>query len=179
MRYQVERLATFFPHLLLLSGAYQRALLDLAHLSNLRVVPDPCAHAGKGPMAGLLAGLRCCSTEWLAVLPIDSPYFPPQAFDDALALVGQHRVLGWIDAEGKQQWLPGLYHRGLMSSLERSLEREALSLGRWVADQNPAYLPWTRSEMPAPRAFININTPAQAAASGFAMPAEGMKLEGT
>lgn len=119
-------------------------------------------------MAGLLAGLQRCRTEWLALLPVDCPYFPPEAFAAALLDAGSARVVGWLDHGRRAQWLPGLYHKDLIGSLETSLAHNRLSLGRWVTAQDHLFLPWILPEVPAHDAFLNLNTPEQALAAGFA-----------
>lgn len=119
-------------------------------------------------MAGLLAGLRACPTPWLALIPVDNPCFPCEAFDEALQRLGvRSGAVGWIDHEDRSQWLPGLYHRDAIPSLEDSLSRGELRFGLWVKAQRAEFLPWKNGQVSASRAFSNFNTPGQARAGGF------------
>ena len=165
---QVERLIAHFHNLLLLTGEAGKCLPAVALAHNVQVVSDPPVYQGYGPMAGLLAGLRLCRTPWLALIPIDNPYFPCDAFAETLQRVGSGRkAIGWIDHEERFQWLPGLYHRELIPSLEESLSLEELSFGRWVKAQQRAFVPWQHGQVSVRQAFSNLNTPEQARLAGF------------
>lgn len=168
LQLQLERLAPFFAEVLLLTGETTKGR---PAGGNSRVLVDPPAFAGQGPMAGLLSGLRECSTEWLALMPIDNPLFPPEAFIETLSRgpdgYRSPGALGFLDRDGHPRWLPGLYHRDLCPALEQALGSGQLSLGRWVQSINHAFLPWTHTEISSERAFTNLNTLEEAAALGF------------
>lgn len=168
LQIQLDRLVSHFTDVLLLSGEVKKCLLPVTFSTNVRVVPDPPTYQGQGPMAGLLAGLRACRTPWLALIPVDNPYFPCEVFAETIEHVGvQPRAVGWIDHEDRFQWLPGLYHRDLISPLEKSLSRGELRFGRWIKAQGGTFLPWQHGEVLASRAFSNLNTPEQARFAGF------------
>ncbi len=170
LQLQLDRLDPFFAEVLLLTGETAKRWPEGG---NSRVLVDPRPFAGQGPMAGLLAGLRESATDWLALMPIDNPLFPPEAFVEALLRVGlpdgsgSPLALGFLDQGGHPRWLPGLYHRDLHPTLEEALGSGQLSLGRWVQSVNHVFLPWTHNKVSSERAFTNINTPEEAATLGF------------
>lgn len=168
---QRDRLSPYFPGLLLLTGPDDKAL------TGERCAVDPAPFAGQGPLAGLLAGLLASSTDWLALMPLDNPYFPPDAFRLALARALDRNparslphAIGFIDGQGHRQWLPGLYHRDLRGSLDEALGSGERRFGGWVSTANPVYLAWEHPEVDSARAFTNLNTPEAAAAAGYSFP---------
>jgi len=50
--------------------------LDRYAVFGFDVWPDDGAHEFAGPLAGILAGLDHCDTDWLATVPCDTPHFP-------------------------------------------------------------------------------------------------------
>lgn len=170
---QLRRLSPHFPDLMLLGDR-----LEGPSLYGERRLADPEPFHGCGPLAGLFTGLRHSRADWLALLPVDCPFFPAQAFFQALDQAESgDRVLGFLQQQGgEKQWLPGLYHRALISQVEKALKTEQLSLKRLVESVPHRFLPWSADlrEMGVPvcqeRAFANLNTPEQAALVGFSRP---------
>lgn len=132
-----------------------------------RIVSDPLAYSGHGPMAGLLAALQECCTPWLALMPIDCPFFPPEAFGAALTHDDGCLAIGFTDHRQQSQWLPGLYHRRGISSLEAALAREERGLGRWMTSLPHRFVEWPLPEVEVERAFTNLNSIEAARAAGF------------
>lgn len=170
---QLRRLSPHFPNLMLLG-----APVSGPSLYGERSLADPEPFHGCGPLAGLLTGLRHSRSDWLALLPIDCPFFPAQAFLQAVdrAEPGD-RALGFLQQQsGKEQWLPGLYHRALIPKVEKALKAEQLSLKRLVDSVSHRFLPWCAAHEDGggpiceERAFSNLNTPEQAALLGFNLP---------
>lgn len=164
---QVARLRPHFEQLLLLSGPSHK------ELPGAPGVPDPEPFAGRGPLAGLLAGLEAASHDWLALLPLDQPYFPPEAFRMALArhsCSASPRAIGFLDPTGRRQWLPGLYHRKLRKPLRQALAGGVTRFGEWVETVQPTFIEWAELYSESVLAFCNLNSPEQAAAAGYRLP---------
>jgi molybdopterin-guanine dinucleotide biosynthesis protein A len=170
---QLTRLSSHFRETLLLAGR-QPKQVPVSLATPFRQSCDPWEYSGEGPLAGLCAGLRDASTEWLALVPVDAPHFPVQALLQAPArLAGtQLRAIGFLDAEGSPQWLPGVYHRSLLSSLQGSLAAGERSLGRWMRRQPHRFLEWQADWGPMERAFTNLNSPEQALREGLSVPSK-------
>ena len=113
----------------------------------------------RGPLAGLLAALGPCPTDWLAVAPCDLPALPIDAFARlARALDGAPAAFAVPD--GQHHSLVCLLHRSLAPAL-----RDALVAGR------PRVSDWFAAVGAVPvrfadaAAFANLNTPADLAAA--------------
>ena len=161
---QLERLSPHFSDLMLLgASAETTAPVDL------RALPDQEPFVGRGPLAGLLTGLRSAQQPWLALLPIDCPNLPPEAFFQALgSTTDSSEILGFQDNRGAKHWLPGLYHRSLLSMVQRSLETNCLSLKSLIEKAATHYV--SAASAWDPQAFENLNTPEEASALGFFVP---------
>lgn len=164
---QLERLSPHFSDLMLLGAS-----AHLAYPQGVRSLPDSEPFAGKGPLAGLLAGLRNCRNLWLALLPIDCPFFPAEAFFEAFERGGpESHVIGFLQREtDRAQWLPGLYHRALIPIVEKALREERLSLKSLVDSVPHRFVSWSGGQVSDEKAFSNMNTPMEAALLGFEMP---------
>ena len=161
---QLERLSPHFPDLMLL-GADAETVAPL----NLRALPDQEPFVGRGPLAGLLTGLRSAQQPWLALLPIDCPNLPPEAFFQALeSAIDSSEILGFQDNGGANHWLPGLYHRRLLPEVQQRLETNRLSLKSLIEKAATHYV--SAASAWDPQAFENLNTPEEASALGFFVP---------
>jgi molybdopterin-guanine dinucleotide biosynthesis protein A len=168
LQVQLQRLTPHFQEVLVLVGPDARSSPIPNSAERAKPIWDPPEHSGHGPLAGLLAGLLACRTDWLALLAVDTPFFPPEAFGQALERApGGCQALGFVGPEGRPQWLPGLYRPALHSSVEEALGWGERSLGRWMQAREHAFLPWIDSQVPASRAFANLNTPEAARQAGF------------
>lgn len=172
LEWQLSRLAPHFEEVLVLGKVSAR---DESY-SSCRQLGDPAPFAGKGPLAGLLAGLRGCNSTWLALMPIDMPFFPPEVLPQALAsaLTSSNglnfKMLGFLDEESRRQWLPGLYHRELAGGVVSSLRQEKLSLGSFAASVPNHFQPWNYARVDDKSAFLNLNTRHDAEGAGFYLP---------
>lgn len=161
---QIERLSPHFSDLMLL-GANAETLAPL----HLRALPDQEPFVGRGPLAGMLTGLRSAQQPWLALLPIDCPNLPPEAFFQALEFAtDSSEILGFQDSTGAKHWLPGLYHRRLLPRVQRSLESNCLSLKSLIAKAATHYV--SAASAWDSQAFENLNTPDEASALGLFAP---------
>lgn len=119
-----------------------------------------------GPLAGFLAGLTHCTTDWLLTVPCDTPLFPPdlarrlaRAADDKDAAIA---IASTIDAAGQPCPQPVfcLMHKRLASSLRDCLAQGERKARVWAEQQGCAV---ARFDQPGddPLAFGNANTLAE------------------
>lgn len=167
---QVKRMTPHFQEIVLLNGRQIKAV-DHLDSSALRQVCDPQGYLGEGPLAGLCAALRVCRSDWIALLPIDLPYFPPEALLGAVGRAPEDSLaVGFLDEQDGPHWLPGLFSCRLQSAVEIALAGGERSLSRLVSSVQHTYLPCQEDLVRAPEAFFNLNTPEQAIAAGFRLP---------
>ncbi|HEX2011963.1 MAG TPA: molybdenum cofactor guanylyltransferase MobA [Roseateles sp.] len=109
-----------------------------------------------GPLAGLLAGLRACSTPWLLAVPCDAPQLPA----DLAARLGA--ALGPTDdlalprsADGRLQPTFCLLRAGLADRLAAFLDGGERKMERWMLAQRHALACFERPGDQA--AFLNLN----------------------
>ncbi|QHJ01379.1 molybdenum cofactor guanylyltransferase [Xylophilus rhododendri] len=113
-----------------------------------------------GPLAGMLAGLTHCGTDWLATVPCDSPLFP----DDLVArLAASARdasaSLAMATAAGQAQPVFLLLHKSLRGALAQALAEGEHRVRRWAASQGAAMADFEDAS-----AFANANTAQELAA---------------
>jgi molybdopterin-guanine dinucleotide biosynthesis protein A len=121
---------------------------------NLPVLPDAPDHAGKGPLAGVAAGLAWATSIGAATLltvPVDTPFIP----SDLLArLTPAPSVAVW---QGRQHHLVALWPVSVLPELEAFLDRPgAYKVRDALALRGARQVPFDTPEDP----FLNINTPA-------------------
>jgi molybdopterin-guanine dinucleotide biosynthesis protein A len=112
-----------------------------------------------GPLAGFLAGLAHCSTQWLATVPCDSPRFPTDLVARLAAGLGAARAaIAVTTAEGRRQPQPVfcLLHRELQGDLADWLAAGERKIDRWLARVGCAEVAFTDAD-----AFFNANTLAE------------------
>lgn len=130
---------------------------------------DPPEFRGQGPLAGILSGLNRCDTEWLAVLAVDCPHFPPELYQHAESLAEEGAdVVVFQDSEGRAHWLCGLYRNQLTEVLAAQLAggyRAAKSLPKACSVQI-LQLPKEFGD----DIFLNLNTSQGALRAGFLKP---------
>lgn len=138
-----------------------------------------------GPLAGMLAGLQACTTEWLVTVPCDTPALPPdlvarlfaaaQAAGLRVAMPVTHEAAGHGAADGpgaaatrgdgssrkprtgpQPQPVFCLLHRSLRAPLAEALAAGERKIDRFTRAQGQVLVPFT-----APgeaQAFFNANT---------------------
>lgn len=120
-----------------------------------------------GPLAGFLAGLLACPTEWLLTVPCDSPFFPTDLARRLAACAQEHQarlvLAAAPDAQGVLRPQPtfALIHRDLAPGLADFLARGEHKIGLWAARQGRVLCPFDRSGDAPLRSFANVNTLAQ------------------
>ena len=114
-----------------------------------------------GPLAGFLAGLERCETEYLVTVPCDSPLFP----DDLVARLAQaleaqdaEIAMAAIHEDGALRTQPVfcLMKTELMESLVRFTQDGQRKIDKWTALHRLVEVPFDD-----PRAFANANTLAE------------------
>lgn len=148
----------------LMGGLMLNANRNLDHYRRLGlpVWPDPVPDH-PGPLAGFLAGLQRCPTDYLLTTPCDCPLFP---LDLARRLASAFEqpdidmaVAASLGEGGEVQPEPVfcLMRRSLLQSLEGFVRDGGRRVGQWTGLHRTVLVPF---ECPAdgPDAFCNANT---------------------
>lgn len=115
-----------------------------------------------GPLAGFLAGLACCQTDFLVTVPCDTPNFPPDLVARlASGLEREAADLAMVrcvepDAEGagpRAQPVFCLLRTSLADSLRTFLHDGGRKIDRWTAQHRVALVDFAEAD-----AFFNANT---------------------
>lgn len=139
--------------------------LDSYAAFGVPVWPDADA-AFAGPLAGMLAGLRHCSTPYLATVPCDAPHFPPDLVAQLhAALAARQADIAMAtspDTSPDTSSTPGSYrpqpvfcllHTRLQHSLAAFLAAGGRKVGQWAAQHRCVQVPFADAA-----AFTNVNT---------------------
>ena len=118
---------------------------------------DPLADY-PGPLAGWLAGLEQCATPYLAVVPCDSPNFPPDLvarLSEALVAQDAEIAMAVTMEDGRLQAQPvfSLLRADLLESLVAYLKSGERKIDRWTAQHRCAQVKFDDAD-----AFFNANT---------------------
>lgn len=99
------------------------ALRDLAD----RVVAD--LYPGRGPMAGLHAGLHASQSPWMLAVACDMPFLTTASLETLLSarFDGLSAVIA-VSSDGRRHPLCACYHRSVLAQIERSLSSDDLSM---------------------------------------------------
>jgi len=119
------------------------------------VWPDADAQFA-GPLAGFLAGLAHCTTDWLATVPCDSPRFPldlvarlANALGDAPAAIAVTR----LDGQPQRQPVFCLLRRDLKDDLAAFIAGGGRKIDRWLDQHGCVDAMFDDAD-----AFFNANT---------------------
>ena len=106
-----------------------------------------------GPLAGILAAAEILSTEWLLVIPCDTPFLPLDLVTRLTAATGPGTHLARaIDSEQTHYAIMRL-HRSLLPDMAAYLAEGQRSVQHWQARH-----PCGEARFPDPAAFANLNT---------------------
>lgn len=114
-----------------------------------------------GPLAGFLAGLEHCETEWLITVPCDTPRFPEdlvKRLADAAEAAGAEIAMPVTEEDGAPQVQPVfcLMKASLLESLVRFTGEGGRKIDRWAAQHRRVEVPFADAA-----AFFNANTLAE------------------
>lgn len=116
-------------------------------------------HSGfQGPLAGLQAVLSAATTDYVAIVPCDTPRLPADLVDRlAGALEREDCELAIAAAGGRLHTLHGLFRRDLLPALNDALAAGERKPDAWYATRR-----WAQVDFDdVASAFDNINTPEQ------------------
>lgn len=128
--------------------------------AGVRIIPD--ALPDRGPMAGILAGLRLAPRRRLLVIPVDMPMLTPAflaflaGLDPDAAVTLPRRPIGL-------EPLVAVYHTACLPAMTDRMERGATALHTFITTSGlrVRYVdePELRAYGDPARLFFNINTP--------------------
>ncbi|WP_207061398.1 molybdenum cofactor guanylyltransferase MobA [Motiliproteus sp. SC1-56] len=121
---------------------------------DLAVVSDHLS-GYQGPLAGMATGLDSSPSEWLLVVPCDTPFLPTDLAGRLLQAATEDGSEIAVAHDGERlQPVICLLHRALQESLERFLADGGRKIDRWFAEHRVSRVDFSDQ----PDAFININT---------------------
>lgn len=108
-----------------------------------------------GPLAGLLAGLRACDSDWLISVPCDAPLLGSDFRARLCAALRNSHGRASVAHDGNRiQPLHLLLHRDLAVDLERFLDSGQRKVQDWVASIEAVPVDFSDQ----PQQFWNVNT---------------------
>jgi molybdopterin-guanine dinucleotide biosynthesis protein A len=155
----------------LLSQASTEAGLALSQAQALsHVWPDDAdLPPFSGPLAGILTALRRAQTDWLLVLPCDTPHLPhdlaQRLYEQATQRHADIAVAQTISASGthgqphndavqpRPHWVCALVHKRIKAQTEALFMQGERKVGQWVRASR-----WCGVSFPDNAAFENMNT---------------------
>lgn len=169
----LRRLTPQVGRLLVSANRHQPQYLALARALDpqAQVLSDERSLCGgeafAGPLAGMLAGLLACQTEWLLCTPCDLPALPQdlaaRLWAGSQARAGGARPVAFPrDREGRLHPACCLLRRDLAPSLSDYLARGGRRVREWMYDQGAIEVAFEHPQ--DLRAFANLNHPADLAA---------------
>jgi molybdopterin-guanine dinucleotide biosynthesis protein A len=121
---------------------------------------DPDLPRHSGPLAGILTALRHTATDWLMVVPCDTPQLPPdlvtRLLEEALAR-NRDIVVPSTNESGHPphlHWVCALIHKRVCPQTESLFVKGERKAGHWVRAFD-----WASVSFANNNAFINVNTP--------------------
>ena len=106
----------------------------------------------RGPLSGIISCLPHCSHELALIVACDMPALPEDLAERLLAAIDSNAIC--IATVGSRHQLALLIHKDLIDSLQQHLDKEQLSLIRWVES-----LPYSTASFDGDaEKFANLNT---------------------
>lgn len=129
--------------------------LDLYSTFGYPVIPDT-APGQAGPLVGIASTLLTAKTDYVLVVPCDSPYLPHDlAARLATALTQAHAEVAVAHDGTRMQPVVALLQRDLAEDILQSIHRGHNKTERWMTSRRLAVADFSDQ----PQAFKNINTP--------------------
>lgn len=122
------------------------------------VVPDPYyIESYQGPLAGLLALLEHCTTSWLMVLPVDTPFVSVAVVEGLWAAKEKKPESGIYFVQHQRSYpLCLLIHKKWLIPLREAVQGGQRRVQSWLMQNNADAVDFLY--LPAAQ-FFNINTP--------------------
>lgn len=150
VKYVLERLTPQVGAVLLNANRHQEQYTALGP----EVIPDTL-EGYQGPLAGMLAGLKACSTPLLVTAPCDTPFLPRDYVARMHTALNEQKVKIAVATDGRQlQPVFCLLHTDMALDLEDFLKAGNRKVGLWLSQHPVARVSFTET----PQAFVNINT---------------------
>ncbi|WP_048055525.1 molybdenum cofactor guanylyltransferase [Methanotorris igneus] len=120
----------------------------------------------KGPLMGILSGMRVLNAKWILVLPCDMPLISRDAINNLIKYIDiaekeKKNCIIPMHENGYIEPLFSLYMRSSMEVLDRMLNKNSsnknLSMRNFIEHLSPLYVDAKKIDETG-RAFININT---------------------
>jgi molybdopterin-guanine dinucleotide biosynthesis protein A len=106
-----------------------------------------------GPLAGILKALHHCDTEWLLIVPADSPFIPTDLATRLMQNIDDAKLVIPHDGEHLHPTF-ALIHKSLQDSLNNYLAKGERKARAWMLQQPHTIVDFSDQA----DAFININT---------------------
>ena len=107
-----------------------------------------------GPLAGIQAGLRWCTTDYLAVVACDSPLLPLDLVANLLAANEANQTnIAMATAKGRRQPVFALLKSSVAKSLDEFLASGNRKIGMWYDAERLSCVEFAQTD-----AFSNVNT---------------------
>ncbi|HIP84572.1 MAG TPA: molybdenum cofactor guanylyltransferase [Methanothermococcus okinawensis] len=117
----------------------------------------------RGPLVGILSGMRVVEGDWILVLPCDTPFIDRRSLENLLAYIdtgesNSHSCIVPRHEDGHIEPLFSLYRRTSLSILEKLLKsRRNVPIRELIYRLNPLYIPAEKIDK-SKKVFTNINT---------------------
>lgn len=112
--------------------------------------------AYQGPLSGITTALSAMPTEWLLVVPCDTPQLPADLVSRLAAeLVEQQALLAVAHDGARRQNLCLLLHKNALPGVERCLRQGENSVHGWLEAAGAVEVDFSD----CPEAFLNCNRP--------------------
>lgn len=111
----------------------------------------------RGPLAGLVRLLECAPTEYLLVVPVDTPRLPLDLGARLGSVMRPDVDIVVAQANGRRQPLHALMRRDLAAGLAEALAAGVARVGEWQDSLRLQTVDWPDGD-----AFANINAPTDA-----------------
>jgi len=108
----------------------------------------------RGPLQGILQGLRQCQTEWLFVLPVDVPHLPTNLIEMLLARIKKRQLAYYLKTDIRAHYLSMLVNRSALTQLEQRLNNNQNRVRDFLTALNAEAINLDIAE----DCFANLNT---------------------